>query len=122
VNVQQQARVSPGARRQERAPELQGNAVEVLAQHEPQARVAHRHERERHQEVLAKLLVRGPRCAVAVALERERVDEDGTPGRELHAVSARVAKHEACLERAQLDIEREQGGVAQLTEAPLLWM
>jgi hypothetical protein len=92
----------------------------MIAQHEPEARVARRHEGEWHQEVLAKLLVRSPRRAIVVALEREGIDEDWTPGRELHVVSARVAKYEAPLERTQLDVECEQGGVLQLTEAPLV--
>jgi len=67
----------------------------MIAQHEPEARVARRHEGEWHQEVLAKLLVRSPRRATVVAVEREGIDEDWTPGRELHVVSARVAKYEA---------------------------
>jgi hypothetical protein len=85
-----------------------------------QADVSPRHERERRQELLAELAVGDPRGPVDVRLEREEVDEDGLAVPELDVVGGRVAERPAGIERLELDVERQQRGVAQLAERPLV--
>ncbi len=70
--------------------------------------------------MLAELTVRLPRPSLDVALERERVDQDGVAIEELRVVRARVTEHEAVLQRALLCVERQQRGILQLAEAPLV--
>ena len=62
------------------------------------------HERERDEEVLAELLVCAPGLPLRVALERQRVDEDGAAIPELHVERARVPEDESVLKRALLHL------------------
>ena len=116
----QQAEVEPRAPRQQARGEVERDPVDLGAQQVREAHVAPRHQREGRQEVLAELAVRDPRRAVLVGLERERVDQDRAAGAELDVERRGVAQRPAVGERVELGVERQERGVAQLPERPLV--
>ncbi len=118
--MEQGARAQPGRPGQKRAAKIEGNAVQVVAQHRAAAHVTGAHQPERQQEVLAELLVSVPRRPVLMGLKGQGVDEDRAAAAELHVVCARVAQGEPASQREKLEVEREQGGVLELAEGPFV--
>ena len=118
--VQLQRWSRPGTAWKERGHQVQGQAVEVLSQQEPEPHVAVGHQRERGEEVLAELPVRHPRPALHEVFERERVDQDRAPAVELHVVRGGVAERHPVIHRRRLHAQREERRIAQLGEAPLV--
>ena len=110
----------PGPAGQQAGGQVQRQAVDELPEHQPAARVAMRHERERSEEVLAELPVRRPRGGQIGDLEREAVDEDRSPAVELHVVGRRIAQPHPGSQRAALNLQGQEGGLAQLGERPLV--
>jgi hypothetical protein len=70
--------------------------------------------------MLAELAVGDPRPARLRRLERQVVDVDRSRTEELDVVRARVAEGQPDLERGLLDLEREECGVPELAERPLV--
>ena len=120
VEVRQQAEVQPGPPRQQLAGQVERDAVRVGPQQARQPDVALGDQRQRRQEVLAELAIRDPRRAVLVRLERERIDEDRPGLAELDVVGGGVLELPAVGHRVELGVERQQRGVAQLAERPLV--
>ena len=100
--------------------EVQRDAVEVRSKKAAEADVAAGHQRERRQEVLAELAIGDPRSARLCRGDRERVDEDRTALGEQDVGRARVAEREAGGSRFGLDVERQEGRVAEHPERPLV--
>ena len=120
VDVRSEAEREARAPRQQARREVERHAVEVVAQEPAEADVDARHERQRGQEVLAELAVGDPRPARLAALEGERVDEHRSAGLELHVVGGRVAQGHARLRGRRLDAQRQERGVLELAEGPLV--
>ena len=120
VKVGSQAGAEPRAPRQQLACQVERNPVHELRQQQPEARVASRHQRQRREEVLTELAVRLPRRVRVEPLEGEGVDQDRPTIRELDVVGAGVAQGHAVLLGERLGLERQQGGILQLGEGPLV--
>ena len=120
VQVCQQPEVEVRAPGQQACREIERDAVRIGPQEAGQADVAARHEGEGREEVLAELAVAHPGHAVLVGLEREQVDQDGASASELDVVRGGIAQGPAGIECLELDVERQQGRVLELTERPLV--
>ena len=97
------AQITPA--RQQRAREVERHPVDMVPKKTYQAHVYAAHQRERREKVLAELPVGDPRLALAVSLERERVDEKGAAIVELNVVGARILQNHAAREGEFLDRE-----------------
>ena len=78
------------------------------------------HQRQRGEEMLAELAIAHPGRALAIDLERERIDEDRPAPMELHVVGAAILQAHPVLEGTALDLQGGEGGVPVLAEAPLV--
>ena len=70
--------------------------------------------------MLAELAVGDPRRTLVERLERERIDQDGPGIAELDVVRRRVLELPAFGHRVELRVERQERGIAQLAEGPLV--
>ena len=120
VDVRQQAEVEPGPPRQQAAGEIQRDPVGVGTEQAREPDVASGDQRQRSQEVLAELAVGDPRRALVERLERERIDQDGPGIAELDVVRRRILELPAFGHRLELRVERQERGIAQLAEGPLV--
>ena len=105
--------------RQEGRGQVEGDAVEMDAEELAQADVAKAHQRERSQEVLAILAIGRPGLPFDGPAQGQGVDEDRAATQELDVVGAGVGQGQAAAQGPLLDLERGQGGVLKLAEAPL---
>ena len=120
VQVGEQARPEPGAAGHQARGQVDRDAVDEVAQHQPAARVAVGDQRQRRQEVLAELAVGGPGLGWITLLEGEGVDQDRPAGIELDVVGAGVLEAHPGGKRPTLQLEGEQRGITQLAEAPFV--
>ena len=116
----QPAEPQPGLARQQHAGQIQRNAVQVNAQELGQADIHHRSQRQGRQEVLAELTVGVPGGALLVEVEGERIDEQRFSIDELDIVRAGVFEHHTVFQRGARAGQRQQRGVFELRETPLI--
>ena len=120
VDVRSEAQREARAARQQVGREVEGDAVEVVAQQASEPDVHPRHERQRGQEVLAELAIGDPRPACLGTLEGERVDEHRPAALELDVVGGGVAQRHARLGGQRLRAQGQERGVLELAEGPLV--
>ena len=118
VRCDAQSQPCPG--RQQLGREVERDAVDEVSQQGTEAHVAVGHQRQWGQEVLTELAVGDPRRAGRRSLERKAVDEQRAPTMELDVEGACVLEREAGGHRRVLDVQRQQGGILQLAEGPLV--
>ena len=70
--------------------------------------------------MLAKLSVGHPGAAFSILLEGKRIDKDRLPSYELYVVGTTIPEGHPELEGFLLDIERSEGSVLELAEAPFV--
>ena len=119
VDVARQAESQPGPPRQEPAREVERDAVEVVAQEHPEPDVALGHQGERAEEVLAELAVRHPR-RLGSARSNDRVSIRSAGRAVLDVVGGRVLQDVTRRRAPAPQVERQQGGVLELAERPLV--
>ena len=120
MDVKEQRRPPFRTGGQEGGGQIEGDAVQVDPQQLGQPDVPKAHQRERGQEMLAILAVGRPGLAFDGPAQGQGVDEDGPAPQELDVVGAGVDQRHAAAKSALLDIERGQGRVLELAEAPLV--
>ena len=120
VDVHGKARLEPGPPGQERAREIQGDAVDVDPQQLAEPDVPVGHERQRCKEVLAELPVCHPGIPFPVTFEREGIDEERSPLVELDVVGTGILEGHPVLQRDPLDIQGDQCSFFELAKRPLV--
>ena len=120
MNVEQERRPPSGPDGEEGGGQVQGDPVQVDPKQLAEPDVAKAHQGQRGQKMLTILTIGRPGFAVDGLPKRQGIDQDGTSPQELDIVGAGVDEAQAPGEGALLDLQRGQGGVLQLTEAPLV--
>ncbi len=120
VNMDQGPRTQVRSSRQQAAGQIQGDSVDMGTQQPLQPYVHPAHQQQGCQKMLAELTIGRPRPSLRESFKGKAVNENGAAASELHIVGAGIFEAHLVLQGDSLDFEREQGGVFELTETPLV--
>ncbi len=118
--VHQQRQLETAGERQQPDRQVERHAIDIDPHQLPQAHIHVCHQAQRRQKMLAELAISHPRLAWLVDFEGERIDQNRATLVELDIVGAAVLERHAMLQGAFLDLQRSQGRILVLAEAPFV--
>ena len=118
-DVDHDPRSESQASRQQATRKIERHAIEMHAAQLTERRIDVCDECQRGEEMLAELPVCHPRLIGRQEAERQGVDEHRPSPDELNVVGTGVAQDQPTFESSPLNLEGEERGGLQLTEAPL---